>query len=52
MSRRDASRSDDTIGLRDAIAWSVPRAGFWSVGVAARQRQRPLRLRADRGGAR
>ena len=52
MSRRDTPRSGDSIGLRDAMAWSVPRAGFWSVGVAARQRQRPLRIRADRGGAR
>jgi hypothetical protein len=52
MSRRHAPGADDTIGIRDAIAWTVPRAGFWSAANAARQQQRSLRLRARRGSER
>lgn len=50
MSRHLTHRPNDSMSVKDAIAWTAPRAGFWSVSVAARRRQRVLRR--TRGGGR
>ena len=52
MSRRTTTHADGTISVRDAIVWTVPRAGYWSVAVGERKRRRSLRTTTQIGGGR